>query len=144
MPNSFATPWTTACQAPLSMGFSRQDYWSGLPCPPPEDLPDPGIEPTSPALAGGLFTTEPTGNPHVHICIYIIHLYTYINKDVYMYMWGYVCIWCVYIYIYIHIHVDVCISIYLYIYFFKLFKSYLHKKNIKLSCRHFFLFFNLI
>ena len=41
------TPWTVACQAPLSMEFSRQEYWSGLPCPPPGDLPNPGIEPTS-------------------------------------------------------------------------------------------------
>ena len=58
-----ATPWTVARQAPLSMGFSRQEYWSGLPCPPPADLPDPGIEPTSlmsPALAGGFFTTGAT------------------------------------------------------------------------------------
>ena len=57
----FATLWTIACQAPLSMGFSRQEYWSGLPCSPPGDLPDPGIEPTSlmsPALAGGFFTTS--------------------------------------------------------------------------------------
>ena len=56
----YATPWTSACQAPLSMGFSRQEYWSGLPFPPPGDLPDPGIKPTSPvslALAGGFFTT---------------------------------------------------------------------------------------
>ena len=44
----FATPWTVAHQAPLSRGFSRQDHWSGLPCPPPGDLPDPGIEPVSP------------------------------------------------------------------------------------------------
>ena len=43
----FATPWTVAHQAPLSMGFFRQEYWSGLACPPPGDLPDPGIEPTS-------------------------------------------------------------------------------------------------
>ena len=60
-----ATPWTVACQAPLSMGLSRQEYWSGLPCPSPGDLPNPGIEPTSfvsPALAGGFFTTEPPGN----------------------------------------------------------------------------------
>ena len=47
----FATPWTAAHQAPLSMGFSRQEYWSGLPCPPPGDRPDPGIEPVSHALA---------------------------------------------------------------------------------------------
>ena len=45
-----ATPWTVAHQAPLSMGFSRQEYWSGLPLPSPGDLPDPGIEPRSPAL----------------------------------------------------------------------------------------------
>ena len=58
-----ATLWTVACQAPLSMGFSRQEYWSRLPCPPPGDLPDPGIEPMSlmsPALAGGFFTTSAT------------------------------------------------------------------------------------
>ena len=46
----FATSWTVACQAPLTMGFSRQEYWSGLPCPPPEDFPDSGIEPAYPAL----------------------------------------------------------------------------------------------
>ena len=59
----FATPWTVACQAPLSMGFSRQEYWSGLPCPPPGDLPDPGIEPeslSSPALEGGFFIISVT------------------------------------------------------------------------------------
>ena len=57
----FVTPWTVACQAPLSMGFSRQEYWSGLPFPPPEDLPDPGTELVcliSPALAGQFFTTS--------------------------------------------------------------------------------------
>ena len=52
-----------ACQAPLSMGFSRQEYWSGLPFPPPGDLPDPGIKPMYPTLAGGFFTTEPPGKP---------------------------------------------------------------------------------
>ena len=55
------TPWTAAFQAPLSMGFSRQEYWSGLSFSPPGDLPNPGIEPASPALAGGFFTTEPPG-----------------------------------------------------------------------------------
>ena len=57
----FATPWTEAHQAPLSIGSSRQEYWSGLPCPPPGDLPDPGIEPLSPmflALAGRFFTAN--------------------------------------------------------------------------------------
>ena len=57
------TPWTVAHQTTLSMEFSRQEYWSGLPCPPPGDLPNLGIEPTSlvsPALAGGFFTTSAT------------------------------------------------------------------------------------
>ena len=53
----FATSWTVASQAPLSMGFPRQEYWSGLPFPPPGNLHNPGIEPLSPA--GGFFTTEP-------------------------------------------------------------------------------------
>ena len=61
----FATPQTVASQAPLSMEFSRQEYWGRLPFPPPGDLPDLGIEPTSPAFAGrlGFFTTEPPGKP---------------------------------------------------------------------------------
>ena len=59
----FATLWTVGHQAPLSMGFFRQEYWSGLPCPPPGDLPDPGMEPASPSLADGFFTTEPSGKP---------------------------------------------------------------------------------
>ena len=63
-------PWTIACQAPPSMGFSRQNYWSGLPFPSSGDLPDPGIKPTSPALAGGFFTTEPPGKPKFHFFIY--------------------------------------------------------------------------
>ena len=61
MSNSFVTPRTVACQAPLSVGFPRQEYWSELPFPSPGDLPNPGIEPASPALAGGFSTTEPTG-----------------------------------------------------------------------------------
>ena len=52
----FATPWTAAHQAPLSMGFPWQEYWSGLPFPSLGNLPDPGIEPTSLAVAGGFFT----------------------------------------------------------------------------------------
>ena len=48
----FATPWTVACQVPLSMEFSRQEYWNGLPFPPPGDLPKPGNKPSSPVLAG--------------------------------------------------------------------------------------------
>ena len=66
-----ATPWTVDCQALLSMGFSRQEYWRGLPDPPPPgDLPDPGIESTSlvfPALAGGFFTTVHLGNSYIHM-----------------------------------------------------------------------------
>ena len=57
----FVTPWTAARQAPLSMGFSRQEYWSGLPFPSPGDLPDPGIKPRSPALEADALTSEPPG-----------------------------------------------------------------------------------
>ena len=69
---SFVIPWTVACQAPLSVGFPRQEYWSGLPFLPPGDLPDPGTEPRSlesPALAGGFFTTEPPGKPRLDLFI---------------------------------------------------------------------------
>ena len=74
----FATPWVVARRAPLSMGFSNQEYWSGFPCPSPGDLPNPGIEPTFlmfPALAGRFFTTCATweacrgfrvGNKHLY------------------------------------------------------------------------------
>ena len=55
---TLATPWTVACQGPLSMGFSRQEYWSGLLFPSPEDLPDPGIEPRSLALQANSLPTE--------------------------------------------------------------------------------------
>jgi len=76
----FPTPWTMAHQAPLSMGFPRQEYWSGLPFPPPGDLPDPGIKPTSlasPTLAGGFFTTSATWEKEVTHYIYI-YVYIYI------------------------------------------------------------------
>ena len=58
-----ATPWTVARQAPLSMGFSRQEYWSGLPGPPPGNPPDPGIEPMSPALQLDSFLLSHRGSP---------------------------------------------------------------------------------
>ena len=61
----FVTPWTVAYQAPPSVGFSRQEYWSGLPLPSPGNLPHPGIEPASPALAGKIFPTEPPEKPMV-------------------------------------------------------------------------------
>ena len=63
MSNSFAIPWTVACQAPLSMGFPRQEYWSGLPFPTPGDLANPGIEPMSPALTGRFLTTSTSTFP---------------------------------------------------------------------------------
>ena len=57
------TPWAVACQAPLSMGFSRQEYWSGLPCPSPGDLPNPGIKLRSPALQADSLLSKPLGKP---------------------------------------------------------------------------------
>ena len=65
----FAVLWMVPCQAPLSMGFSRQEHWSGLPCPPSGDLPEAGIEllsPASPALGGGFFTTSTTWETHTY------------------------------------------------------------------------------
>ena len=62
-PRLFEIPWTVALQAPLSMGFPRQEHWSELPFPSPGALPDPGMEPTSPALTGGVFTAEALGSP---------------------------------------------------------------------------------
>ena len=73
----FATQWTVTYQAPLSMGFSRQEHWSGLPCPPPGDLPNPGIETTSltsPALVGGFFTTEP---PRKRLSLSLSHIHSH-------------------------------------------------------------------
>ena len=61
----FATPWTVARQAPVSMGFSRPEYWSGLLGPPPGDLPNPGIQPGSPALQAGSLPSEPPGKPQI-------------------------------------------------------------------------------
>ena len=69
---SLCNPWTVALQAPLSMGFPRQEYWSGLLLPSPGDLPDPGIKPESLALAGRFFTTETPGK------------LTYINTKFYL------------------------------------------------------------
>ena len=64
MSDSLVTLWTVAHQAPLSMKFLKQEYWSGLQFPSPEYLLDPGIEPVSPALTGGFFTTGPQGKPY--------------------------------------------------------------------------------
>ena len=60
---TLTTPWMVACQASLSVGFSRQEYWSGLPFPSPGDLPNPGIEPRSPTLQADALTSEPPENP---------------------------------------------------------------------------------
>ena len=87
MSNS-ARLWTAVRQAPLSMGFSRQEYWHGLPFPPAGDLPDPGIEPTalrSPALAGRFFTTSATQEPQNLTNLdttFYINLVQYIQKSI--------------------------------------------------------------
>ena len=86
------TPRTIAHQAPLSMEFSRQEYWSGLPCSLPGDLSNPGIKSMSPALAGRFFTSEPPGKPHV--CTYVYSV-IYIYSDIYIR---------IYIHIYFAIH----------------------------------------
>ena len=95
---TLVTPWTVACQAPLSMGFSRQEYWSGLPFLFPRNLPNPGIEPRSPALQEDSLPTELQGK---HVCIYI---YIYIHTHIYiMYVYIYM-----YMYIYItHTHIRI-------------------------------------
>ena len=100
-----ATPWTLAHQAPLSMEFSRQEYWSGLPFHTSEDLLDPGIKSTllaSPAWTGGLFTTVPPGKP---ICV---HINTHNIYNIYMYIHT-----CVFI-LYTHVYIYVCLCIYIY------------------------------
>ena len=84
MSDSFAIPWTVAYRAPPSMGFSRQEYWSGLPFPSPGDLPDPGIEPRSPTLQADPLPSEPPAKPkklqsfynatsYSHFCISTLH-----------------------------------------------------------------------
>ena len=77
-----ATPWTVACQAPLSIGFSREEYWSGLLFPSPGDLPDPGIEPGSPALQADSLPAELTGKPRfIHSSVYILYIAVYICQS---------------------------------------------------------------
>ena len=81
-PNSFATPRTIACQAPLSTGFARQEYWSVLPFPSPGDLPKPGLKPLSPALTGRFFTTKFTGQKNRNRCFSRTPLLFHIPADV--------------------------------------------------------------
>ena len=71
----FVTPWTVAHQAPPFMGFSRQEYWSGLPFPSPGDLPDPGIKPRSPALQADALTSEPPGKPIERLQLWVARLH---------------------------------------------------------------------
>ena len=66
---TLVTLWTVASQDPLSMGFSRQEYWSGLPFPPPRNLPNPGIKPRSPALQADSLLTELQGKPLICVCM---------------------------------------------------------------------------
>ena len=77
MSNSFVTPWTVACLVSLSMGFSRQEYWSGVPFPSPRDLLNPGIEPRSPALQAGALTSEPPGKHSIwDECNYVVFVHS--------------------------------------------------------------------
>ena len=77
----FATPWTVACQAPLSVGFSREEYWSGLPFPSLEDLPDSGIKPGSPTLQADPLPSELAGKPiFYHIWIYLVFLIVFCQR----------------------------------------------------------------
>ena len=71
----FATLWSVACQAPLSLEFPRQEHWSGLPFPPQGDLPDPGI--ASPALSGRFFTIKSPGKPVIHSFFFFFHIFPY-------------------------------------------------------------------
>ena len=78
------TLWTLVCQAPLFMKFSRQEYWSGLPCPPPGDLPDPWMKTMSlgsPALAGGFFTTSATWEVHIVLKVYLFKNLVILHQD---------------------------------------------------------------
>ena len=80
----YATPWTVACLALLSMGFSTQEYWSGQPCPPPGDLLNPGLKSmslASPASAVGFFTTAPPGQPNQYYMHMLMEKYFYQEKQ---------------------------------------------------------------
>ena len=94
MSDSFVTPWALVHEAPLSTGFSRQEYWSGLPFPSPGDLPGPGIEPASPALQVDSLPSKPPGKPQerdIHV-----NIYTYMCVCIYIYKWCFIYIvkWC--------------------------------------------------
>ena len=82
-----ATPWTVASQAPLSVGFSQHEYWSGLPFPTPGDLPNPGIKSGSPGLQADSLSTEAPGKPVYKSAHVYIHPFIYISIDVYFLLW---------------------------------------------------------
>ena len=112
-----STLWTVAHQAPLSMRFSRQEYWCGLPVPPSRDLPDPGIEsafPMSPALAGRFFTTEPPRKSYSFIC----GMDTWVSSTFWL-----LCEWCCYEYGCTNICLNSCFQCFLSIYFKWYFKT---------------------
>ena len=99
----FVTPWTVAHQAPLSMGFSRQEYWNGLPFPSPGNLPDPGIKPGSPAVQADSLPFVPSGKTYAHK-----HTHTHIHTHTHTHIFISVSIvhsLSLYIYIYIHTHI---------------------------------------
>ena len=132
----FSTPWTVAHQAPLSMGFSRQEYWSGLPCPSQGDLPNLGIEPRSPALAGKSLPLSHLGSLiYISICPYEqMHVKMSIHKemlvciDLYKCTYIYKCIHlCMCLYIYVQM-VCVCVCIYTYSYYLEKFSLYVLKQ----------------
>ena len=81
MSDSFVTPWTVTCQAPLPMGFPRQECWSGLPFPSPGDLPDPGIKPSSPTLACRFFTTKPPEKALIRTLFIYMHHFSSITQS---------------------------------------------------------------
>ena len=94
---TLVTPWTVACQAPLSVGFSIQEYWSGLPFPSPGDLPDPGIKPRSPALQAHSSPTELWGGAMEDIRLlslsYIVRIGYFVLKSVYVCFLGRIVNW---------------------------------------------------
>ena len=114
-----------ALQAPLSMGFSRHEYWSGSLFPPPGDLPDPWIEARpsmSSALARGSFNTSATREAQLSVCVYThVHMYVYIHTYVHTYIRVYVC---VYIYMYICVYMCICVCAYILYIFLDFFIPY--------------------
>ena len=83
----FAVSWTVVCQAPLSMEFSRQQYWSGVTFPPPGDLPNPGIALVSPALAADSLQLAPPGKPLYLLTYIFLFIYTSIKLSIPIYLY---------------------------------------------------------